>query len=114
TPEKPPARPVPTEPVQVIDAAGSVAALICTARNIDLALKGQTVVIGREEGDIVLEGDSASSRVHARITFEEGEHWIEDLESTNGTWVNRHRIRKKVELHRGDTVDIGESRFEVR
>lgn len=113
-PERPAARPIPAEPVQVIDAGGSVAALICTARSIDLPLKGQTVVIGREEGDIVLEGDSASSRVHARITFEEGEHWIEDLESTNGTWVNRHRIRKKVELHRGDTVDIGESRFEVR
>ena len=114
-PPEPAPRPLPAEPVTLTDASGGgVKALVCAGRGIEHTLAGRAVTIGREEGDIVLEGDNASSRTHARITFEEGEYWIEDLGSTNGTWVNRHRIRKKVELHRGDVVEIGESRFEVR
>lgn len=83
--------------------------LLSEELGIDLLLTGQPVLIGREEGDVVLKQDTAMSWSHARITFEEGSYWIEDLNSTNGTWVNRHRLTRKVELHRGDEIQAGQS-----
>jgi pSer/pThr/pTyr-binding forkhead associated (FHA) protein len=81
---------------------------------IDLVLGDDPVVIGREEGTIVLAHDTAASRSHARISREGEFFWVEDLGSTNGTWVNRHRITKRVELNVGDLIQVGETRFEVR
>jgi pSer/pThr/pTyr-binding forkhead associated (FHA) protein len=78
---------------------------------IDLVLSGQPVLIGREEGDLVLPEDTAVSYSHARLFMEDGTYWVEDLNSTNGTWVNRHRLSRKVELHRGDEVQAGNTRL---
>ncbi|NMA28305.1 MAG: FHA domain-containing protein, partial [Burkholderiales bacterium] len=78
---------------------------------IDLLLNGQPVLIGREEGDLVLPQDTAVSYSHARLFMEDGTYWVEDLNSTNGTWVNRHRLSRKVELHRGDEVQAGNTRL---
>lgn len=100
-------------PVSLIDSAGSASRLVASEKNLDVALSGAPFIIGRE-ADVSLVGDSAASRQHAKVTYADGDYWIEDLGSTNGTWVNRHRIRRRVELHRGDVVEIGEHRFEVR
>jgi len=83
--------------------------LVSEELGIYLVLKGQPVHIGREEGDVVLKADTAISWSHARMTWEDGSYWIEDLNSTNGTWVNRHRLTRKVELHRGDEIQAGQS-----
>lgn len=112
-PAKPAPRPIPAEPVHLIDATGKIASLVCAARNLTVPLQKKTFVIGREEGEVVLDGDGAASRQHARISYLDGEYWVEDLNSTNGTWVNRHRIRQKVELSRGDILQVGESTFVV-
>lgn len=69
------------------------------------------LTIGREEGDIVLGGDTAASRLHAQLTLENERVFVEDLGSTNGTWVNQHRVGRKVELHRGDWLQVGETSF---
>ena len=106
-------RPVSKETVALYDPEGKVSRLVCPQRNIEFPLEKKAVVIGREEGDIVLDGDQASSRAHARITYEENCYWVEDLGSTNGTWVNRHKIRRKVEIHRGDLLGIGSTHFQV-
>jgi pSer/pThr/pTyr-binding forkhead associated (FHA) protein len=105
--------PQPSGPISLIDSTGKIQSLICAARNLVVPLNKKPLVIGREEGDVVLAGDSASSRQHARVTFDEGEYWVEDLMSTNGTLVNRYKIKGKVELHRGDVLQIGESIFVV-
>lgn len=104
---------VPPTPVTLNDASGSATRLVCSEKDLEVDLKNVPIVIGRE-ADISLVGDTAASRRHAEVSSADGDYWIEDLGSTNGTWVNRHRIRKKVELHRGDIVEIGEHRFEVR
>lgn len=68
---------------------------------------------GSDDNDLVLDDDK-TSREHARI-FQEGDDWlIEDLQSTNGTWVNHVRVRIAW-LKSGCTVRLGNSqlRFSV-
>ena len=63
----------------------------------------------------MLGGDTAASRLHAQISQDEdGRVYVEDLGSTNGTWVNQHRVGRKVELHRGDWLQVGETTFQLR
>jgi tetratricopeptide (TPR) repeat protein len=113
--EVPPAAPVVAPPAHegpVIDPQGTISRLNTADGSIDVPLARSTLVIGREDGDIRLE-DASASKVHAEITYQDGFYWIEDKGSTNGTWVNRHRIRRRVELHRGDVIQIGETRLQV-
>jgi DNA-binding NtrC family response regulator len=68
---------------------------------------------GSDDNDLVLD-DEKASREHARI-FQEGDDWlIEDLHSTNGTWVNHVRCRIAW-LKSGCTIRLGNSqlRFSV-
>lgn len=80
----------------------------------EIVLDKPILTIGREEGDVVLGGDTAASRLHAQVTFENGRVFVEDLGSTNGTWVNQHRVGRRVELHRGDWLQVGETSFQLR
>lgn len=71
------------------------------------------VVIGRSpECDLQLNDNFLSSR-HARIANDSGELSIEDLESTNGTYVNQQLVKGRVHLERGDIVQVGGVLFEV-
>jgi pSer/pThr/pTyr-binding forkhead associated (FHA) protein len=56
-----------------------------------------------------------ASRQHAVVTGENGKLFIEDLNSTNGTFVNEARVRppQKQELHAEDIIQIGEVHFKV-
>ncbi|MBC8506553.1 MAG: FHA domain-containing protein [Anaerolineales bacterium] len=66
------------------------------------------ISIGRaDDGDIVL-SDADVSRQHARIRQLGDNYWIEDLGSTNGTFVNQQAITR-VELLEGDQIQIGKN-----
>jgi pSer/pThr/pTyr-binding forkhead associated (FHA) protein len=72
-------------------------------------LVGNQIFIGREEGlDVVLQ-DPESSRRHARISWQAGQFFVEDLGSTNGTFVNGVQITAPQMLNPGDTVGIGQT-----
>ena len=58
--------------------------------------------------------DTYSSSMHARITTRPDGALIEDLGSTNGTYVNSQRVTGAVTLQRGDVVQIGSTLLEVR
>ncbi len=76
---------------------------------------GEELTLGRSAGCIVsLEDDSYASLVHARIFPRSGEVWVEDLGSTNGTYVNNKRLTAPAMLRRGDRVKIGSTLLEVR
>lgn len=62
----------------------------------------------KEEVDVVLE-DSSVSRIHARITQEGSEYYLEDLNSTNGTFKNGLRLQpyEKRKLDAGDEIKCG-------
>lgn len=70
-----------------------------------------SITVGRESGDIVLNWDTSASRAHARIFFDRGQVWVEDLGSTNGTWLNQHRITDKRAFNKGDNLLIGKTEF---
>ena len=69
--------------------------------------------IGRREGfDLCLSCRNVSG-LHAELLQEHGLLWIEDLNSTNGTFVNGARIRKKTTLKDGDSIQFGQSIFTI-
>jgi len=75
-----------------------------------LALHGQaSLTIGRDPGSDVVLSHPIVSRKHALITQTgtDGEYNIEDLGSTNGTFVNGKRVVEPQRLHRGDSIYIG-------
>ncbi|MFM7224282.1 MAG: FHA domain-containing protein [Actinomycetota bacterium] len=77
-----------------------------------IVVSGETTV-GRGNGCTVVLVDTFASLVHARITPVGTALRIADLDSTNGTFVNDIRISGPVDLRIGDTIRIGQDRFEV-
>ena len=67
------------------------------------------VVIGRQPGLEVTLDSGAISRRHARLTWEGERVYVEDLKSSNGTFINENRITARTLLRPGDTLRIGSS-----
>ena len=74
----------------------------------------QELIIGRGEKAGLTLDDTYVSTVHARIFAKGDTYMLEDLGSTNGTYVNRQRVTSQVELQRGDQVKIGKTILEMR
>jgi EmrB/QacA subfamily drug resistance transporter len=72
------------------------------------------MIIGREGADIAVEGDTEMSRRHARLRVEGGRVLVEDLGSTNGTYVGDRRITSPVWLDSDTELKLGLSRMMVR
>ena len=71
------------------------------------------VTIGRSgDCDLALNDTYLSTR-HARVANDGGDLTIEDLGSTNGTYVNQELVEGRVHLERGDIVQVGGVLFEV-
>lgn len=72
------------------------------------------LTMGRAGGcGLVLSGDTFVSQVHARAFHAGGRSWVEDLGSTNGTFVNGAAISSPVRIKRGDRIQVGETVLEV-
>jgi pSer/pThr/pTyr-binding forkhead associated (FHA) protein len=68
----------------------------------------QVTTIGRTNGnDFIIVGRTVSRR-HARLWFDNGRWYLEDLQSANGTLVNNMRIYQSVVLHDGDVINFGD------
>jgi hypothetical protein len=72
---------------------------------------GSGVVIGRENGSEVRIEDNFASGRHARVFDHEGLAYVEDMRSTNGTYVNGQRIEGQAPLHADDRIRIGDTQF---
>lgn len=68
--------------------------------------------IGRGKNNDIVLADHFASMDHAQIRHHKGVTTIEDLGSTNGTWVNGERIHSPVQLVVGDYVKIGSITFQ--
>jgi pSer/pThr/pTyr-binding forkhead associated (FHA) protein len=75
---------------------------------------GEEVTIGRAAGcGIALADDTFVSQLHARLFVRDGALFVEDLGSTNGTYVNRKRVGAPVAVGRGDRIQVGRTVLEV-
>jgi pSer/pThr/pTyr-binding forkhead associated (FHA) protein len=73
-------------------------------------LNSAPVTLGRGgQNDLVLDGDEFASARHARIEVRRDGVWVQDLDSTNGTYVNGSRVVGAQRLDPGDVLRVGET-----
>jgi len=79
-----------------------------------ITLGAQPVLIGRaDDSTLVLTDDYASTR-HARLSPRGSEWYVEDLGSTNGTYLDRAKVTTAVKVPMGTPVRIGKTAIELR
>jgi hypothetical protein len=75
---------------------------------------GDELTVGRAPGcGVSLPEDTFVSQVHARLFRREGALFVEDLGSTNGTFVNRTAVSGPVPMRKGDRLQVGRTVLEV-
>ena len=75
---------------------------------------GAEVTVGRAAGcHIALPDDTFVSQLHARVFERSGQVYVEDLGSTNGTYVNGHRVSAPTPMHKGDSLQVGSTILEA-
>ena len=108
-------RPVPRAPRgsgRHVPSALTVTAGSMTGTTVPLKETG--ILLGRNpECTLVLDDDFASGR-HARIFRRDGTWLVEDLGSTNGTFLGANRLSAPMPVEVGSTVRIGKTIFELR
>ena len=75
---------------------------------------GGEILLGRGDKCAVVLEDAYASQVHARIFDRNDSLFVEDMGSTNGTYLNRQKLTSPTELQRGDRVKIGKTVLELR
>jgi hypothetical protein len=72
------------------------------------------ITFGRAAGCTVSVPDDAyMSQVHARVFMNEGDVFVEDLDSTNGTFINGERVHGTRQLFHGDRLQVGHTVLEA-
>ena len=83
------------------------------------SLKGRTyplaeeLTVGRAAGCQVTIDDTFASQIHARVFAREGQMFVEDLGSTNGTYLNRQKVQGPQVMRRGDRLQVGNTVLEL-
>lgn len=72
------------------------------------------LVIGRDANCDLSIMDEAMSAHHARITYHHGQWWLEDLNSTNGTYLNKEKLTTPAVVITGDEFRCGNTTFSIR
>jgi pSer/pThr/pTyr-binding forkhead associated (FHA) protein len=96
---------------------GSPRVLVVTAgalKGTSLDLSQQQITLGRaNDATLMLNDDYASSR-HARIFPQDGQWIVEDLGSTNGTYLDRQKVTRPMPVPLGVPIRIGKTVLELR
>ena len=74
---------------------------------------GQEVTVGRAAGCQVTLDDTYASQIHARLFARDGQLFVEDLGSTNGTYLNRKKVQGPMVMKRGDKLQVGNTVMEL-
>ena len=80
----------------------------------EVPVDSMPVAVGRGgQNEVPLEGDEFASAQHARFESRRDGLWVEDIGSTNGTFVNGARVTTPRRLSKGDVVRVGQPDFRV-
>jgi hypothetical protein len=71
------------------------------------------IVLGRDTNCDLSVMDEALSAHHARITYHHGQWWLEDLNSTNGTFLSREKLTTPAVIITGDEFRCGNTNFSI-
>jgi pSer/pThr/pTyr-binding forkhead associated (FHA) protein len=71
------------------------------------------ISVGRAPGCQVTVDDTFVSQVHARVFCREGNYLVEDLGSTNGTYLNSKKVSGAMIMQRGDRLQVGNTVLEL-
>lgn len=79
-------------------------------------IKGKCVIGRGADADIQIKGNTPVSRKHAEILCENGDYYIQDLESLNGSYVNGKKLLpfEPQKIQEGDIVALANERFEIK
>jgi hypothetical protein len=106
-PRPPKPKPSRATPQQLLVTAGALA-------GTSLGLSDQQITIGRaDDATLVLADDYASTR-HARLFPQDGQWLVEDLGSTNGTYLDRQKVTQPTPVPIGVPIRIGKTVLELR
>lgn len=79
-----------------------------------ISLDGRPILIGRaDDSTLVLDDDYASTR-HARLSLRGNDWYVEDLGSTNGTYLDRAKVTAPMRVPLGAPIRIGKTVIELR
>lgn len=79
-----------------------------------ISLDGRPILLGRaDDSTLVLDDDYASTR-HARLSLRENDWYLEDLGSTNGTYLDRAKVTAPLRVPLGAPIRIGRTVIELR
>jgi pSer/pThr/pTyr-binding forkhead associated (FHA) protein len=106
-----------TPPTESRPTRGALSQLIVVEGSLSgtrIALTGKPILIGRaNDSTLVVTDDYASTR-HARISETNGIWYLEDLGSTNGTYVGQSKVDGPVPIEAGVPIRIGKTVMELR
>ena len=74
---------------------------------------GAEMTVGRAAGCQITLDDTYASQIHARVFLRDGQYLVEDLGSTNGTYLNRRKVAGPMVVRPGDKVQIGNTIMEL-
>jgi hypothetical protein len=75
---------------------------------------GNEVTLGRAAGCQITVDDNFVSQLHARVFARDGRFLVEDLGSTNGTYLNRQKVAGPMVISPGDRLQVGNTILELR
>src|SRR5687767_14159434 len=93
--------------------AESNAILIKVGNSREIQVKQETVLGRQAECDVLLT-EGHTSRRHAKLVQAEDGYWLEDLGSSNGTFINGNRISGRVKVASGDRLRFDVEEFDFR
>ena len=77
-------------------------------------LLGDELTLGRAAGCQVTVDDTYVSQIHARVFARDGQYLVEDLGSTNGTYLNRKKVAGPMVMQQGDHLQVGNTVLELQ